>query len=239
MRTTRPSRQSIPPRSTFAGFRFPPDVIVLAVRWYLRFGLSYRDLEELLIERGVEVDHVTIYRWVLRFTPLLADAARPCRHRVGDRWQADETYVKVAGQWRYVYRAIDQFGQVIDVLVSPRRDAKAARRFFQRAISVAKVTPVEVTTDQAPVYPVVLEELLPAAWHRTDRYANNRVECDHGRLKSRLRPMRGLKQDHSARVIIAGHALVQNVRRGHYELAVEEPVGRRVAVAFDELALAV
>jgi len=239
MRTTRPSRPSIPPRSTFTGFRFPSDVIVLAVRWYLRFGLSYRDVEELLIERGVEVDHVTVYRWVLRFTPLLADAARPCRHRVGDRWQVDETYVKVAGQWRYVYRAIDQFGQVVDVLVSPRRDAKAARRFFQRAISVAKVTPVEVTTDQAPVYPVVLEELLPAAWHRTDRYANNRVECDHGRLKSRLRPMRGLKQDRSARVIIAGHALVQNVRRGHYELAVEESVGRRVAVAFDELALAV
>jgi transposase, IS6 family len=151
----------------------------------------------------------------------------------------DETYVKVAGQWRYVYRAVDQFGQVIDVLVSPRRDAKAARRFFQRAISVTKVTPVEVTTDQAPVYPVVLEELLPAAWHRTDRYANNRVESDHGRLKSRLRPMRGLKQDRSARVIIAGHALVENVRRGHYELAVEEPVGRRVAVGFDELALAV
>jgi transposase-like protein len=147
--------------------------------------------------------------------------------------------VKVAGQWRYVYRAIDQFGQVVDVLISPRRDAKAARRFFQRAISVTKVTPVEVTTDQAPVYPVVLEELLPAAWHRTDRSANNRVECDHGRLKSRRRPMRGLKQDRSARVIIAGHGLVQNVRRGHYELAVEEPVGRRVAVAFDELALAV
>jgi transposase, IS6 family len=226
-------------RSAFVGFRFPPDVIVLAVRWYLRFGLSYRDIEELLAERGVEVDHVTIYRWVLRFTPLLADAARPCRHALGDRWQVDETYVKVAGQWRYVYRAIDQFGQVVDVLVSPRRDAKAARRFFQRAISVTKVTPVEVTTDQAPVYPAVLEELLPAPWHRTDRYANNRVECDHGRLKSRLRPMRGLKQDRSARVIIAGHALVQNVRRGHYELAVEEPVGRRVAVAFDELALAV
>jgi transposase-like protein len=81
------------PQSTFAGFRFPPDVIVLAVRWYLRFGLSYRDVEELLAERGVEVDHVTIYQRVLRFTPLLADAARPCRHAVGDRWQVDETYV--------------------------------------------------------------------------------------------------------------------------------------------------
>jgi transposase-like protein len=97
-------------RSAFAGFRFPPDVIVLAVRWYLRFGLSYRDVEELLTERGVEVDHVTIYRWVHRFTPLLADAARPCRHAVGQRWFVDETYVQVAGRWRYVYRAVDQSG---------------------------------------------------------------------------------------------------------------------------------
>jgi transposase-like protein len=152
-----------------AGFRFPSEIIVLAVRWYLRFGLSYRDVEELLTERGVEVDHVTIYRWVQRFTPLVAEAARPCRHAIGDRWQVDETYAKVAGHWRYVYRAIDQFGQVIDVVVSPRRDAGAARRFFQRAIGTTKVTPAEVTTDQARLYPAVLDELLPAAWHRTDR----------------------------------------------------------------------
>ena len=127
-------------RSTFAGFRFPPDVIVLAIRWYLRFGLSYRDVEELLTERGVKVDHVTVYRWVQRFTPLLAEAGRPCRHAVGDRWWLDETYVKVAGRWRYVYRAIDQFGQVIDVFVLTRRDTTAARRFFQRAIGTTKAT---------------------------------------------------------------------------------------------------
>jgi transposase-like protein len=209
---------------------FPSDVIVVAVRWYLRFGLSYRDIEELLAEHGIEVDHVTIYRWVQRFTPLLADAARPCRHRVGDCWQVDETYVKVAGQWRYAYRAIDQFGQVIDVYVSSWRE---------RAIGTTKIAPAEVTTDQAPVYPAVLEDLLPASWHHTDRYANNRVECDHGRLKARLRPMHGLKQDRSARVIIAGHAFMQNLRRGHYELAIDEPTNRRVAVAFDELVLAI
>lgn len=175
MRAARCVTRSVAP-SAFAGFRFPPEVITLAVRWYLRFGLSYRDVEELLAERGVDVDHVSIFRWVQRFTPLLAQAARPCRHRVGDRWWVDETYVKVAGQWRYVYRAIDQFAQVIDVYVSPRRDADAAGCFFTRALATTKVTPVEVTTDKAAVYPHVVDELAPSAWHCTQAYANNRVE---------------------------------------------------------------
>ena len=135
--------------------------------------------------------------------------------------------------------AIDQFGQVVDVFVSPWRDVEAARRFFEQAIGTTRRAPVEVITDKAAAYPAMLEELLPGAWHRTDRFANNHIEADHGRLKARLRPVRGLKQDRSARIVIAGHAFVQNVRRGHYELAIEEPVNRRVAVAFDELALAV
>ncbi len=121
----------------------------------------------------------------MRFAPLLAEAARPCRHTVGSRWHADETYLKVAGRWRYLYRAIDQFGQVVDVFVSPRRDTTAARRFFERAIDTTKVTPVEVVTDLAATYPAVLEDLLPAARHCTDQYANNRVEADHGRLTRR------------------------------------------------------
>src|SRR3989440_5845564 len=121
------------PRSSFAGFRFPADVIVIAVRWYLRYGLSYRDVEELLAERGVEVDHVTVYRWVQRFTPLLADAARFARHSPGERWYVDETYVKVNGVWRYVYPAVDQHRQVIDVLGSGRRDAHPAPPVFPRA----------------------------------------------------------------------------------------------------------
>jgi transposase-like protein len=106
------------PRSAFAAFRFPPDVIAVAVRWYLRYGLSYRDVDELLAERGVYADHVSVYRLVQRFTPLFINAARPCRHATGDRWFVGETYVKVAGRWIYLYRAIDQFVQVIDVLAS-------------------------------------------------------------------------------------------------------------------------
>ncbi len=130
MRFDSPVRRHPASCSAFAGFRFPPEVIVVAVRWYLRYGLSYRDVEELLAERGVEVDHVTVYRWVHRFAPLLAEAARPSRRPVGDRWYVDETYVKVGGRWRYVHRAVDQYGQVIDVYVSAKRDTAAARAFF-------------------------------------------------------------------------------------------------------------
>ena len=226
---------SVVPGSAFKGFRFPPEIIVLAVRWYLRYGLSYRDLEELLAERGVEVDHVTVFRWVQCFTPLLADAARPFRRSVGDRWFVDETYVKVAGRWRYVYRAVDQRGQIIDVFMSPRRDVRAARRFFETALG-AHGEPVEVVSDRAPALRAVIEELVPSAFHNTEQYANNRIETDHGRLKARLRPMRGLKRDHTAQVIVRGHALMQNIRRGHYELGVDARTHRRVATAFTELA---
>jgi transposase-like protein len=186
MRRIRRVRPVLPPPSAFTGFRFPREVIVLAVRWYLRYGLSYRDVEELLAERGITVDHVTVYRWVQRFTALLIDAARPCRHVPGDRWFVDETYLKVAGRWVYLYRAIGQYGQVIDVLVSEKRDLAATRRFFTRALDHGS-HPSAVTTDKAPAYPRVLDELVPAACHITEQYANNPIEADHGRFKARLR----------------------------------------------------
>ncbi len=178
---------------------------------------------------------MTVFRWVQRFTPLLADAARPGRHGVGDRWFVDETYVKVAGRWGYVYRAVDQHGQIIDVYVSTRRDIRAARRFFATALR-AHGEPIEVVTDRAAGLRAAIDELMPAALHSTEQYANNRVECDHGRLKARLRPMRGPKRDPTARVIVRGHALMQNIRRGHYELGVDARTDRRVAAAFTELA---
>jgi transposase-like protein len=227
------------PSSAFAGYRFPPEVITLAVRWYLRFGLSYRDVEELLAERGIEVDHVTIYRWVQRFAPEFAEAARARQHLVGDRWHVDETYLKVGGTWRYLFRAIDQFGQVIDVFLSLRRNTEAARRFFAQAISRTRVSPTEVTTDRYRVYPRVLDELLPAAFHDTEAHANNPLETDHGRLKARLRPMRGLKCDRTARVIVGGHAFVQNLRRGFYDLGTDVRPTARLADAFAELALVI
>ena len=136
------------------------------------------------------------------------------------------------------YRAVDQYGQVIDVFVSKRRDLKAATRFFTNAIS-SHGAPAEITTDRAHALVRVVAELLPAALHDTTQYANNRVEADHGRLKARLRPMRGLKRDRTASVVIRGHAFIQNLRRGHYELGVDARHGLTLAAAFDELALVV
>lgn len=171
-----------------------------------------------------------------RFTPEFIEVARPARHLPGDRWFADETYLKVAGRWAYLYRAVDQHGQVVDVLLSERRDLAAARRFFDRALRAGTV-PVEVTTDRAPAYPRVLDELIPSALHTVEQYANNPIEADHGRLKARLRPMRGLKRRRSARILAAGHAFMQNLRRGHYDIATDVPVHHKLPTIFDELAL--
>lgn len=191
------------------------------------------------MESGIELDHVTIYRWVQRSTPLLIDAARPCRHSVGDRRFVDETYVKVGGVWRHVYCAVDEHGQVIDVYVSKRRNIGAASTFFEGAL-VAHGRPREFTTDLAAPLLRVIDELIPDAFHDTEEFANNRVECDHGRLKARLRPMRGLQTDRTASVVIRGHAFIQNLRRGHYELGVEASHEHlRLAAAFDELAKAI
>ena len=240
MRSRRSCRRPVVvERSAFAGYRFPPEVILLAVRWYLRFSLSYRDVEELLAERGVEVDHVTIFRWVHHFTPELIEASRPCRHAIGGRWFVDETYVRVAGVWRYVYRAVDQHGQVIDILVSARRDGAGARRFVQRVLG-ERARSEQVTTDKAKALIGAVRDVSPEAEHDMTVDANNRVECDHGRLKARLRPMRGLQTDRTATVVNRGHAFVQNLRRGHYELGVHAFNDQdQVAAAFDELAQAI
>jgi transposase-like protein len=139
-------------------------------------------VEELLAERGVTVDHVTVYRWVVQtFTPEFVDAARASRYSVGDRWFVEETHIKVPGRWTYLDRAVDQYGQVIDVLVSERRDAGAARALFSRALNVGPA-PVEVTTDRAAVYPRVLDELLPGRAAGAQRY-----RCEHRKVASNAR----------------------------------------------------
>ena len=135
--------------SAFSGYRFPDDVIALAVRWYLRYRLSYVEVAELLAEPGVAVDPSTVYDWVRAFTPRFLEAARAHRARVGGRWRVDETLLKVGGRWRYVFRAIDEHDQVVDVYLSDRRDAASARAFFERAMAATDVTPTRVTSDKA------------------------------------------------------------------------------------------
>jgi IS1 family transposase len=137
------------------------------------------------------------------------------------------------------YRAVDQYGQVIDVYASTQRDTEAARRFFQRAKKATGVVPAEVITDRAPTYPRVLDRLWPAAWHHVERYANNRIESDHAQLKRWLRAMCGIKTMIGLRILAAGHALVQNLRRGHYEIAADQPTRTRLAAAFIQLATAI
>ena len=147
----------------------------------------------------------------------------------------EETYRRVAGRWAYVYRAVDQHGQVIDVLVSAQRDLAAARRFVRRALRTGTI-PAEATTGRAAGYPPVIGELIPSALPTAERHASNPAEAGHGRRTARLGPMRGLTRHRSARILTAGHALVPNLRRGHYDIAMDVPARHRLRIAFDDLA---
>ncbi len=151
--------------SAFSRRKFPNDVIALAVRWYARFRLSYADVAERLAERGFAVDRSTIYRWVQRFLPLFGAAARRHRTRVRKKWRVDETYCAFQGKHAYIYRAIDEDGQVVDAFFSERATARA-QAFFERAMVETEVTPVRVTTDKAKCYPPALRAVLPGVEHR-------------------------------------------------------------------------
>jgi transposase-like protein len=212
------ARQTARSTSPFAGYRFPDAIIALAVRWYLHYRLPYANVAELLAERGVYVDASTVFDWVQRFAPLYQEAARPQRKRVRGKWSIDETYIKVAGVACYVFRAIDEWGQVIDVYVSPARDAEAATSFLRRAVAETGVRPYTATTDKAPIYPPALQAVLPETKHVTGKLEQQEIERDHQHLKGRYRSMRGFKQLHCAQVVCAGHGFVRNLRNGCYRL---------------------
>jgi len=229
--------------SAFSGYRFPDDIVALAVRWYLRFRLSYADLVELLAERGVHVDPSTIFDWVQHFTPLYQDAARLQRRRVGQRWSIDETYIHIAGQWCYAFRAIDDDGQVIDVYVSPTRDTAAATAFLTRAVESTEVTPAVATTDRAAIYPPALAAVLPEVEHLRGKMVQQRIERDHQHLKGRTRCIRGFQTLPRAQVVCQGHGFIRNLRNGCYDLGVPGsdphlPQAPRLVRAWDELTLA-
>jgi transposase-like protein len=225
--------------SAFSGRCFPDDVIAVAVRWYARFRLSYADVAEGLAERGFAVDRSAIYRWVQRFLPLFGTAARRYRRRVGKKWRVDETYCDFQGRQAYIYRAIDQDGQVVDAYLSERRNAAAAQAFFERALAETEVTPERVTTDKAKCYPPALRAVLPGVEHRRSKYLNNGLERDHSHLKQRLYPMRGFKRGASADTLARGHALIRNLRTGFSCLTTAVPPNLRLATAWPQLTRAI
>ena len=207
----------------FRGFRFPAEVILWAVRWRLRFPISHRDLEAMLADRGVSVDHTTMYRRVQRFAPELEKRVRrhlrPCR----GRRHVDETYVRVGGGWRYLYlyRAVDGSGRTIDFLPSAKRDEKAARRFLKRALGRENTRdPREVVTDRLESYPGAIREMKREGelWrftrHRRGRWLNNLVEQDHRRIKRRTRPMLGFESFRTARRTLAGVEAMAMLAKG-------------------------
>jgi len=186
--------------SAFNDPQYPTDIVLLTVLWRLRYKLGFRDVAELLLERGYEVTHETIRDWESRFAPLLADQLRTKRRgRAGRSWYLDETYVKVAGRWCYLYRAIDGHGQLIDSMLREHRDQHAARRFLRRLVEVAERKPRRVTTDKHHAYGNAIRWIIGRkAVHRTTQYLNSRTEQSHRPVKQRYYPMLGFGNFDSA-----------------------------------------
>ena len=201
------------------GMRFPIDVILVCIRWYAAYPLSYRHLEEMMQERGVVVDHSTINRWAIRFLPLLEKAFHHHKRSVGNSWRMDETYIKVKGVWKYLYRAVDKEGKTVDFLLTAKRDAVAARRFFDKAMRHAD-GPVTVTMDKSGANKAALEHLNAARVTpitiRQVKYLNNIVEQDHRAVKRVTRPMLGFKSFRAAQAVISGIELMHMIRKGQF-----------------------
>jgi putative transposase len=201
--------------------RFPIDVILVCIRWYAAYPLSDRHLEEMMQERGVVVDHSSINRWAIRFLPLLEKAFQEHKHAAGTSWRMDETYIRVNGAWKYLYRAIDKQGQTVDFLLTAKRDTAAARRFFEKAIRHNTV-PDKVTMDKSSANQAALEQLnkerqVPIEIRQV-KYLNNIVEQDHRAIKRITRPMLGFKSFRAARAILAGIELMHMIRKGQFML---------------------
>ena len=191
----------------FKGMRFPIDVILVCIRWYVAYPLSYRHLEEMMEERGVSVDHSSINRWAIRFLPLVEKMARKHKRPVGGSWRMDETYIKVKGVWKYLYRAVDKQGKTVDFLLTAKRDLAAARRFFERAIGQHDL-PDSITIDKSGANTAAILSIIADTGAdiqmRQNKYLNNIVEQDHRAIKRITRPMMGFKNFHCAQAIIAG-----------------------------------
>ncbi len=205
----------------FKGRHFEAEIIVLCVRRYLRYALSLRNVEEIMVERNVHVDHVTIWRWIQRYAPELSRRCRPELRKTNGSWRVDETYLRVGGKWTYLYRAVDSKGDTIDFLLSPKRDADAAKRFFQKALrSPNHPCPRVINVDGNPAYPKVIEDLKRTrelgrrCRCRPVRYLNNIVEQDHRAIKRRVRASQGFRSFPSAWRTIQGIETINMIRKG-------------------------
>jgi transposase-like protein len=222
---------------SFKGAHFPPDIILMGVRWYLAYPLSYRHVEELMEERGVWLDHATVQRWVVKYSPLLEEAFHRRKRPVWVSWRMDETYIKIKGQWYYLYRAVDKTGQTIDFLLTKHRDERAAKRFLTKAIRRHGV-PEKITIDGSAANKAAIERYN--ADHGTTiairqvKYLNNIVEQDHRAVKRVTRPMLGFKSFHAARCTLVGIELLHMLKKK--QLVVEAAAeGRTVAALFYSL----
>ena len=204
------------------GAQYPKDVILYAVFFYVRYGVSYRDLEEIMEERGVKVDHATLNRWVIRYSPLIADEAQKKKQSVSGSWRMDETYIKVKGKWTYLYRAVDKFGNTIDFMLSEKRDEAAATAFFKKTIDNNGV-PEKVVIDKSGANNAGIENInclffLVFSWCFIEilqvKYLNNIVEQDHRFIKKITKPMLGFKTFHSASATLSGIEVAHMIRKG-------------------------
>jgi transposase-like protein len=205
----------------FKGRHFDQDIIVLCVRWYLRFKLSSRDLVQMMAERGVTLTHTTILRWVQRYVPEFEKRWNKYSRPVGRSWRCDETYIKVKGQWTYLYRAVDRQGWTVDFLLSERRNVAAAKRFFSKATK-KHGTPRVITLDAYAASHRAIAELKSvgtvahSVGTRSSKYLNNIVEQDHRRIKQRIRPMLGFKRFETATITISGIELAKKIRKQQF-----------------------
>ena len=200
---------------------YQPEIIMVCVRWYLKFALSYRNLEEIMLERGIEVDHTTIMRWVNQYSPEINKRIRKYLNKTNDSWRVDETYVKVKEKWCYLYRAVDSNGDTIDFMLSKKRDKKAARKFFKKALkSLHNKTPRVINVDKNIAYPPAIDKLkehnkLPEKTElRRVKYLNNVVEQDHQAIKRIIKPMMGFKSFISAFKTVQGIETMNMIRKG-------------------------
>jgi transposase-like protein len=196
---------------------YPLEVILLCVRWYSAYPLSLRHLEEMMAERGISVDHSTVHRWAIKLLPVLEKAFRRSKRKVGRSWRMDETYIKVKGEWKYLYRAVDKAGDTVDFLLRARRDKAAARSFFEHAIE-RNGAPEKVTIDKSGSNVAALEAINAAREKRIVvrqvKYLNNIVEQDHRAIKRRTKPMLGFKDFRCARILLSGIELMHMIRKG-------------------------